>query len=139
MTTDRRALNILLAALELEQCQLATMMGYEAAYVANVFNGFTPPSDIFKLAFGEVLSDLLLGKSRCEGTRLAARPLAEYLARVAAEAPSKEQFYADLGLTSRGWGNRHFVTEQLVDRVCCQLGVHPSAIYGRDYEVDEAS
>ena len=44
MTPDRRTLNVLLAALELEQNQLADLMGYEPGYVANVFNGNVPAS-----------------------------------------------------------------------------------------------
>lgn len=139
MTADRRSINVLLAVLDIEQREIADKMGYDAAYVANVFNGFAQPSDAFKAALGAVLANLLLGPSRTQNTRLPAGPFAEYLARRAKEAPSKEQFYADLGLSSHGWSKRRFVTEQLVDRVCCALGVHPSAIYGRDYGVQEAS
>ena len=35
----------------------------------------------------------------------------------------------------RGGTARKFVTESLLDRICCQLGIHPSEIYGTDYEV----
>ena len=139
MSTNRTALNVVLAVLDIEQREFAADMGYDPAYVANVFNNSTPPSDAFKAAFGAALADHLLGRSRTQNSRLPARPLADYLARRAKEAPAREQFYADLGLSSHGWGKRRFVTEELVDRVCCELGVHPSAIYGRDYDVEEAS
>ena len=39
MSADRKALNIMLAALDLEQRELSALMGYEPAYVANVCNG----------------------------------------------------------------------------------------------------
>ena len=139
MSVDRTTINILLAALDIEQRELAADMGYEPAYVANVFNNSAAPSDAFKLAFGNALADRLLGRSRTQNSRLPARPLADYLAHRAREAWSREQFYADLGLSSHGWAKRRFVTEELVDRVCCQLGVHPSSIYGADYDVEEAS
>lgn len=139
MSTNRTALNVVLAVLDIEQREFAVDMGYEPAYVANVFNNSTPPSDAFKLAFGRALADRLLGSSRTQNSRLPAQPFADYLARCAKAASSKEQFYADLGLSSHGWSKRRFVTEELVDRVCCELGVHPSCIYGRDYDVEEAS
>lgn len=138
MSTNRTALNVVLAALDIEQRALAADMGYEPAYVANVFNNSAAPSDAFKVAFGAALADRLLGRSRTQ-SRLPARPLADYLARRAKEAWSREQFYADLGLSSHGWGKRRFVTEELVDRVCCNLGIHPSSIYGADYDIEEAS
>jgi len=137
--TNRTALKVLLAALEIEQRALAKELGYEPGYVANVFNGCTPPSDAFKRAFGDVLADLLLGASRTEASRLPAQPLAEFLATRAKDTPCKSEFYAELGLSPQGWDKRRYVTDSLVDRVCCALGVHPSAIYGREYEVGNAS
>jgi hypothetical protein len=41
---DRKALNVLLAVLDLEQRELAELMGYREGYVANVLNGFTKAS-----------------------------------------------------------------------------------------------
>lgn len=135
MTVDRRTMNVLLASLELEQHELADRMGYEKGYVVNVFNGFTAPSDGFKKAFGEALADLVLGTSRTDVSRLEAAPLIEYLRRRANEAECRSQFYADLGLTAQAWNRRKFVTASQVDDICCQLGIHPSEIYGTDYEV----
>ena len=133
--TDRKALNILLAALDIEQRELAERMGYDKGYVVNIFNGFTAPSDGFKKTFGEVVADLVLGSSRTDVSRLPAQPLIEYLRRRAQEAECRSQFYADLGLTPQGWHRRKYVSESLLDRICCQLGIHPSEIYGADYEV----
>jgi transcriptional regulator with XRE-family HTH domain len=140
MSVDRRGLNVMLAALDLEQKQLAERMGYESRYVSNVFNGFTPPSEAFKAAFGTVLADVLLGDARTSRPRgLPARPFFDYLERRAETAVSRRQFYSDLGLRRRGWSNRNVVSEELVDRVCCELGIHMSHIYGGDLEIEEAS
>ena len=139
MSANRQALNVLLAVLDVEQRELGDLMGYGHGYVANIFNGFTEPSDAFKRALGETLSDLLLGSSRTAEKYLPAQPLAEFLEQRAREASSRTEFYTALGLKAQGWDKREQVTESLVDRICCALGVHPSAIYGRDYEVGEAS
>lgn len=139
MSANRQAVNVLLAVLDIEQGELADLMGYRHGYVANIFNGFTEPSDAFKTALGEVLADLLVGPSRTANKHLPAEPLVRFLDQRALSAPSRSQFYADLGLTRNGWNKRQRVPESLVDRVCCALGVHPSAIYGHDYEVGDAS
>lgn len=131
---DRRTVNILLAALDMEQRELAALMGYDKVYVSNVMGGFTPPSDAFKRAFGDAIADLILGESRTARSRLSAQPLADYLARRAENVPCKKTFYADLGLSLQGWSNRKHVTEELVDRVCCALGIHPTEIYGQEYD-----
>ena len=135
MSVDRTTVNVLLAALDIEQRQLAERMGYDKAYVVNVFNDFTAPSNAFKQAFGEAVADLVLGSSRTEASRLPAAPLVEFLEQRARRYPSRAQFYESLGLTSNGWQRRRWVSESLLDRICCELGVHPSAIYGSDYEV----
>lgn len=140
MTTNRTALNVMLAALELEQREVAQLMGYDERYVSNVFNGFTSPSAAFKSEFGRVLADLLLGETNGGKSRgLPAKPFTDYIERRAGQAPNIADFYADLGLSRRGWSNRKFVSEELVDRVCCQLGIHISAIYGTDADIEEAS
>ena len=140
MTTNRTALNVMLAALELEQGEVARLMGYDERYVSNVFNSFTPPSGAFKSEFGRVLADLLLGQTNGGKSRgLRAKPFADYIERRAMQALSVPDFYADLGLSRRGWSNRKFVSEDVVDRVCCQLGIHISAIYGPNSDVEEAS
>ena len=133
MSADRKTLNIMLAALDLEQKDLAKLMGYDRVYVGNVFNGFAQPSEAFKIAFGNAFADLILGASRVEQRHnLPARPLYEYLERRAASAPNRTQFYSDLGLSPHGWNHRKYVTEDLVDRVCCELGIHVSHIYGSE-------
>jgi transcriptional regulator with XRE-family HTH domain len=132
---DRKALNILLAALDLKQRQLADHMGYDKAYVVNVFNGFAPPSDAFKAAFGDAVADLVLGESRCEANRLPAQPLIDFLEQRAKCHGARSEFYESLGLKAQGWNRRKYVSESLLDRICCQLGIHPTQIYGTDYEV----
>jgi hypothetical protein len=129
MSVDRRSINVLLSTLEVEQRDVAAAMGYRPGYVANVFNGFTQPSTAFKSAFGELLAELLLGPSRSTTDCYPAGPLRELLERRASDAPSRTQFYADLGLSPSGWNKRQVVTGKLVDRICCALGVHPTAIY----------
>ena len=135
MSIDRKSINVLLAALDIEQRELAARMGYDKGYVVNVFNGFTPPSNAFRQAFGEVVADLVIGSSRTELSRLPAKPLVEFLDRRAMEASSRQAFYDDLGLNRQGWQNRKHVSEPLLDRICCELGVHPSEIYGNAYEI----
>lgn len=135
MSVDRRALKVLLAGLEMEQRELAERMSYDTTYVANILNGFTEPSDAFKAAFGEVIADAVLGCSRRRKILYPAEPLRQLIRKRAAEAGSKELFYADLGLSCNGWKNRRNVTADTVDRVCCALGVHPSSLYGHDFEV----
>lgn len=135
MTVDRRTINVLLAAIEIEQRELAERMGYDKGCVVNVLNDFTPPSDGFKKVFGEVIADLVLGSSRTDVSRLPAQPMIDYLNKRAAESECRSRFYADLGLTAQGWNRRKFVTAAQVDRICCQLGIHPTEIYGAGYEV----
>ena len=130
MSVDRKSINILLAALDIEQRELAHRMGYDKVYVSNVLCGFTPASDAFKQSFGEVVADLVIGTSRTEASRLPAGPLVEFLENRAKSATCRSAFYEELGLNVQGWINRKYVTESLLDRICCQLGVHPSAIYG---------
>jgi hypothetical protein len=138
VSPDRRSINVLLAALDVDQRDLAERMGYRPGYVANVFNGCTSPSDAFRTAFGQLLSDLLLGPSRVSGDSYSAHPLRDLIERRAVDAPSRTQFYADLGLSSHGWNKRRQVPGALVDQVCCALGVHPSAIYP-DFGLEEVS
>lgn len=138
-TVDRTAVNVILAVLSLEQRELAELMGYRDGYVANVLNGCTKASLNFREAFGRALAELVLGPAGHPLQTLPAGPLVELLKARAAQAPSKKQFYADLGISAHGWNKRELVTEALVDRICCELGVHPSALYGQHYDVEEAS
>ena len=136
MSVDRKTISIMLAALDIEQRELAARMGYDKVYVSNVLCGFTAPSDGFKSAFGQTIADLVLGASRTEVTRIPAAPLVEYLSRRADEASCRSQFFQDLGLSPNGWHRRRkFVSEAQLDQICCALGIHPSEIYGTDYEV----
>ena len=135
MTVDRRTLNVLLAALDIEQRELADRMGYDKTYVVNIFNGFTQTSNAFKQAFGDALGDLLLGGTR-RAKRLPAAPLVEFLETRARGAECRSAFYENLGLNPQSWHRgRKYVSESQLDRICCALGVHPSSIYGSDYEV----
>lgn len=130
MSADRRVLSILLAALDMNQREFAELLGYRPGHVSNVFNGCGQPSDAFKRAFGDLLADLILGKSQREQScRLPAAPLTAYLRRRAEQAVCKSDFFADLGLSATGWATRKEVPAALVDRVCCELGIHPSEIY----------
>lgn len=128
-TVDRRSIDVLLAALGIEQRELAARMGYRPAYVVNVLNGFTPASPAFREAFGQLLAQLLLGIPLRAPQSFPAGPLQEFIERRAAVAASRAQFYADLGLSRHGWNKRRRVSAALVDRVCCDLGIHPSSIY----------
>ena len=139
MSVDRKALNVLLAVLDIEQQQLADMMGYQRGYIANILNGFTKASPAFRTAFGAAVTHLIFGPEKSGGNRLPAKPLAELLERRAECASNKNRFYEDLGLCRASWTDRVSVTEELVDRICCRLGVHPSQLYGRDYFSEVAS
>jgi hypothetical protein len=86
---DRRTINVLLAAVEIELRDLAARMGYRPGYVANVFNGVSTPSDAFKKAFGEVVAELFLGSS-CKAARsYPAGPLRELIERRAGDAAQR--------------------------------------------------
>ncbi|MGH2807785.1 MAG: hypothetical protein ACRDKT_10980 [Actinomycetota bacterium] len=136
MEPDRKTIRILLACLELEVRELAEHLGYDEGYVANVFNGFTNASPSFRRAFGETIGTLVLGTYEpLTAERYPAQPLVDYVMRRAAEAPSKRDFYRDLGTSTQALKGRHTFDGIFVDRICCALGVHPSAIYGRDFEV----
>ena len=126
---DRRAVDVILAVLGIEQRELAELMGYRDGYVANVMNGCTNASPAFRQAFGDALAELVLGPVGHPLLTLPAAPLANLLKKRAAQAPSKKQFYADLGISPHGWNKREVVTELVVDRICSALGVHPSALY----------
>ena len=138
MSIDRRAINVLLAALEIEQRDLAEAMGYRPGYVANVLNGLTPVSNAFRGAFGQALANLLLGPEEPGPRRYPAGPLAEMLRRRAEQVARKTDLYADLGVSPHSLANRELLPEELVDRVCCALGVHPTSVYGADGQAESA-
>jgi transcriptional regulator with XRE-family HTH domain len=136
MSVDRRSVNVLLAALDIEQRDLAELMGYKPTYVANVLNGHTVVSRPFGDAFGVALAELLLGMVASRDMYPAA-PLVELIHKRATEAPSREQFYDDLGVDRHALDHRDVLAGSLVDRVCCALGVHTTAVYGPNGEVEE--
>ena len=131
---DKRTLNVLLALLGIDKHELAERMGYRDGYVKNVLCGVAKASPSFRQAFGAAITELILPPEDDRPQVYPAGPLAELVHRRAAEAPCKEQFYNDLGISRHGWNKRAMVPEELVDRVCCALGVHPSSVYGADYE-----
>lgn len=136
MSVDRRAIRIVLAALELENGELAHQLGYDDGYAANVLTGHSPASPAFRRALGDVIVSLLLGPY--EGSvreSYPAEPLVSLVRRRAVEAPSKRDFYAGIGTSPQALRNRKTFDGIFVDRICCALGVHPSSVYGRDYEV----
>ena len=131
---DRRALNVLLAVLDVDRRDLAERMGYERKYVVNVLNGFTPASPSFRRAFGDAITELLLGTREPRRSQLPAEPLVEFVRKRSETAERKCDFWTDLGLSPSGLHQRHHVSLEVVDRVCCKLGIHPTQIYGRAYE-----
>lgn len=136
-TPDRKTLNILLAALDLEQNELAEMMGYERGYVSNVFNGFTEARPGFRRALGETIGTLILGNYHpVSGERYPAAPLVALVERRASQAPSKRDFYRDLGTNLSCLKAHDSFDGIFVDRICCALGLHPTSVYGHDYELE---
>lgn len=137
---DRKSINVLLAALGIEQHELAEMMGYDKGYVSNVFNGFTEARPAFRRAFGETIGSLILGTfAPVSRETYPAGPLMELISARASQAESKREFYRELGTNASALRDRKTFDGVFVDRVCCALGVHPSSVYGSDYEVAEAS
>ena len=137
---DRKSINILLAALDIEQHELSEMMGYDKGYVSNVFNGFTEARPAFRRAFGETIGSLILGTYEAEVKEsYPAGPLLELISKRASQAVSKREFYRELGANAQALKNRKYFDGLFVDRVCCALGVHPSSVYGADYDIAEAS
>jgi hypothetical protein len=137
---DRKAIKIMLACLELEVGDLARHMGYDRGYVVNVLNGLTPASPGFRRAFGETIGSLILGTHEAEvKDAYPPAPLIELIENRAADAVSKSDFYRDLGTNPQALRGRKSFDGVFVDRICCALGVHPSYVYGRDYDVEEAS
>lgn len=136
MSVDHRTIKVLLAALDIEQRELAGVMGYRPAYLANVLNGHTPASASFRQAFGEALAELLLGEPDPAPDRYPAHPLRALVQRRAADADSPTQFYSDLGISVHSLSKRDVLPGALVDRLCCALGVHPTSIYGPNGEVE---
>jgi hypothetical protein len=136
---DRKAVGVILALCDLELAEFAQFLGYERGYVSNVLTGQTKPSPAFCRAFGDTVARLVFGE-RCRGGRLLpAQPLLELVRRRARYAPGKREFYSDNGINMSYLSSREFVTDVVVDRVCSALGVHPSSVYGSDYDIEEAS
>lgn len=131
---DRKAADVILAVVGLEKRELADLMGYRKGYVTNVMNGLTKASPAFKEAFGNAIAELVLGPSGPPLQTLPAAPLKELIKKRAEQAPCESQFYSDLGINPQGWNKRQVVTEVVVDKICCALGVHPSAIYDEIHE-----
>lgn len=137
---DRRTVRVLLACLGLEVNELADRMGYDSGYVSNVINGFTQARPAFRRAFGETIGSLVLGTYQPRSAeRYPAAPLVDLIRRRAAEAPRKRDFYRDLGVNGQQLGDRESFDGVFVDRICCALGVHPSAVYGDAYTLPAAS
>ena len=137
---DVKTFRVMLARLELEVNELAETMGYDARYVSNVVNGFTKASPAFRRAFGETIGTLVFGTYEPRGAeRYPAAPLLTLIHQRAAGAPRKRDFYRDLGVSGEALRRRSTFDGVFVDRVCCALGVHPSAVYGDDYSFEEAS
>ena len=137
---DRKSIKILLAALELEANEFADRIGYDKGYVVNVLNGFTVASPGFRKALGDTIASLVLGTYEPGvAESYPAEPLVRLVTRAAEQAASKRDFYRNLGTSSQALKSRETFDGVFVDRICCALGVHPSSVYGRDYEVGEAS
>lgn len=137
---DTKTFRVMLACLELEVNELADRMGYDARYVSNVVNGFTKASPAFRRAFGETLGALVFGTHGPRGAaRYPAEPLLALIRQRAAEAPRKQDFYRDIGVSGEALRRHSTFDGVFVDRVCCALGVHPSALYGEEYSLAEAS
>jgi hypothetical protein len=137
---DVKTFRVMLACLELEVNELAESMGYEPRYVSNVVNGFTKASPAFRRAFGETLGTLVFGNYEPRGAeRYPAEPLLALIRQRAAEAPRKRDFYRDIGVSGEALRRRSTFDGVFVDRVCCALGVHPSALYSEEYSLAEAS
>ncbi len=136
---DRKTIKVLLACLELEVKDLADHIGYDKGYVVNVLNGFTKASTRFRRAFGDTVATLLLGTNEDDVKETyPSEPLIRLIEARAAAAPSKQDFYRELGTSAQTIRNRKRFDGLFVDRICCALRVHPSSVYGRDYE-QEAS
>jgi hypothetical protein len=136
---DRKTIKILLAALELEVRELAELMGYDNGYVVNVLNGLTVARPAFRRAFGETIGSLVLGTYQpASAETYPAAPLIALVESRAAHANSKRVFYRELGTSAQALKKRRTFDGVFVDRICCALGVHPTSVYGLEYE-QEAS
>jgi hypothetical protein len=51
----------------------------------------------------------------------------------------KRDFFADLGVNRQRLKNRDTVSGADIDRICCELGVHPSALYPEMLTIAEVS
>ena len=115
-------------------------MGYDEGYVVNVLNGHTEARPGFRRAFGETIGALILGTYRAESAEsYAPAPLVALIERAADAAVNKRDFYRDLGTSAQSIRSRKTFDGFFVDRICCALGVHPSSVYGRDYDAQVAS
>lgn len=136
---DRKTVKILLASLDLELNELADHVGYGKGYVVNVLNGFTKASPGFRRTFGETVASLVLGPhDETVAKSYPPGPLVGLIEVRAAAALSKGEFYRQLGTSAQAIRNRKYFDGLFVDRICCALGVHPTFVYGREYE-QEAS
>lgn len=133
---DRRAVRVVLALCDMELGDFAECLGYERGYVSNVLTGQTRPSPAFCTAFGDTVVQLVFGEHCSRGRLLATGPLLELVQRRARYAVRKRDFYSDNGINMSYLSSREFVSEEVVDRICSALGVHPSSLYD---EMAEAS
>ena len=136
---DRRAIRVILALCDMDLSDFAKCLGYDRGYVSNVLTGSTPPSPAFCRAFGDTIAGLVF-RERCRTSRmLPVGPLVELVRRRARYVPRKRDFYSDNGINMKYLCSRDLVSEIVVDRICSSLGIHPSAIYGTEREVEEVS
>jgi hypothetical protein len=140
VAVDRRTIKILLAALDLEVRELADVMGYKPRYVVNVLNGVCPASLAFRRALGDTIATFLLGTHEPRTIDVyPSAPLVDLIEKRAANAADQREFYEDIGTSAQALRKRKFFDGIFIDRVCCRLGVHPSALYGQNYGLGDAS
>lgn len=129
---DRRAIRVILALCDMELSELAECLGYERGYVSNVLTGQTPPSPAFRRAFSDTVAQLVFGEGCGSGRMLPAAPLVDLVRRRARYAARKRDFYSDHGINLSYLTSHDRISEMLVDRICCSLGVHPSSLYDEE-------
>lgn len=66
-------------------------------------------------------------------------PLIKLVEARATDAPNKRDFYRELGTSPLATKNRKSLDGAFVDRICFALGVHPTSVYGLDYDIQAVS
>lgn len=140
---DKRAIRVVLAALDWKVADLGRAMGRSRKAVSNVLTGHEPASDRFVEEFGLAIADAIFEAETLVVRRrfndaielFPAGPLRDAV-RVYArrEGMDSRAIAVGCGLDGAVWSQARLFDPDVVDRICDVIHIHPTEVYPDYYE-----